>query len=96
MPRESVWLHVDAAYAGVAAMVPGYEWILDGAEEADSLVVNPHKWLFTPFDLSRLLPGHGPRAGRVRVDTGYLKTVEAAPVRNLMDTGIQLGRDSAR
>ena len=52
--RERVWLHVDAAYAGVAAMVPGYEWILDGAERADSLVVNPHKWLFTPFDLSVL------------------------------------------
>ena len=52
--RERVWLHVDAAYAGVAAMVPGYEWILRGAEHADSLVVNPHKWLFTPFDLSVL------------------------------------------
>src|SRR5205814_9422247 len=43
---EGTWLHVDAAYAGVAAMVPGYEWILEGAEQADSLVVNPHKWLF--------------------------------------------------
>jgi aromatic-L-amino-acid decarboxylase len=52
--RHGMWLHVDAAYAGVAAMVPGYEWILDGAGDADSLVVNPHKWLFTPFDLSAL------------------------------------------
>src|SRR4029077_1926969 len=41
--RERIWLHVDAAYAGVAAMVPGYEWILRGAAGADSLVVNPHK-----------------------------------------------------
>ena len=62
---RTIWLHVDAAYAGVAAMVPGYEWILGGAEHADSLVVNPHKWLFTPFDLSRaVLPAHGRAACR--------------------------------
>src|SRR5439155_8362252 len=50
--REGLWLHVDAAYGGVAAMLPSHARILDGAERADSLVVNPHKWLFTPFDLS--------------------------------------------
>ena len=51
--REAgVWLHVDAAYAGVMAMLPAWRHILAGAERADSLVVNPHKWLFTPFDLS--------------------------------------------
>jgi aromatic-L-amino-acid decarboxylase len=55
--REGVWLHVDAAYAGVAAMLPGYESILDGVDSADSLVVNPHKWLFTPFDASVLIAG---------------------------------------
>ena len=91
--RESIWLHVDAAYAGVAAMVPGYEWILSGAEQADSLVVNPHKWLFTPFDLSVL---YCRDMNLVRaafaLTPEYLKTVEAAPVHNLMDTGIQLGR----
>ena len=91
--RESIWLHVDAAYAGVAAMVPGYEWILRGTEQADSLVVNPHKWLFTPFDLSIL---YCRDMNLVRaafaLTPEYLKTVEAAPVRNLMDTGIQLGR----
>ncbi len=91
--RESIWLHVDAAYAGVAAMVPGYEWILRGAEHADSLVVNPHKWLFTPFDLSVLYCRHMDllRAA-FSLTPEYLRTVEAAPVRNLMDTGIQLGR----
>jgi aromatic-L-amino-acid decarboxylase len=91
--RESIWLHVDAAYAGVAAMVPGYEWILRGADVADSLVVNPHKWLFTPFDLSVLYCRHMDllRAA-FALTPEYLKTVEAAPVRNLMDTGIQLGR----
>ena len=50
--RERLWLHVDAAYGGVAAMLPSHAHILDGADRADSLVVNPHKWLFTPFDLS--------------------------------------------
>jgi len=91
--REAIWLHVDAAYAGVAAMVPGYEWILDGAADADSVVVNPHKWLFTPFDLSVLYCRHMDliRAA-FALTPEYLKTIEAAPVRNLMDTGIQLGR----
>jgi len=90
---EGIWLHVDAAYAGVAAMVPGYEWILDGAEHADSLVVNPHKWLFTPFDLSAFYTPHmNVLRAAFALTPEYLKTVEAAPVKNLMDTGIQLGR----
>jgi aromatic-L-amino-acid decarboxylase len=50
--RERLWLHVDGAYAGVAAMLPSHAQILDGVDRADSFVVNPHKWLFTPFDLS--------------------------------------------
>ena len=50
--REHLWLHVDAAYGGVAAMLPSHAHILSGSEKADSLVINPHKWLFTPFDLS--------------------------------------------
>ena len=91
--REQIWLHVDAAYAGVAAMVPGLEWILRGAAAADSLVVNPHKWLFTPFDLSAL---YCRRMDVVRaafsLTPEYLVTSDAATVRNLMDTGVQLGR----
>jgi len=92
--RAGVWLHVDAAYAGVAALVPGCEWVLRGAERADSLVVNPHKWLLTPFDLSVL---YCRRMDVLRqafaLTPEYLKTAEAdAGVRNLMDTGIQLGR----
>jgi aromatic-L-amino-acid decarboxylase len=92
--EQGVWLHVDAAYAGVAAMVPGYEWILRGAERADSIVVNPHKWLFTPFDLSVLYCRRmdGLRQAFSLVPE-YLKTAEGdAGVKNLMDTGIQLGR----
>ncbi|MGZ4289171.1 MAG: pyridoxal phosphate-dependent decarboxylase family protein [Gaiellaceae bacterium] len=48
------WLHVDAAYAGSAAVCPELRWCLDGVERADSVVVNPHKWLFTPMDCSAL------------------------------------------
>jgi aromatic-L-amino-acid decarboxylase len=90
---EKTWLHVDAAYAGVAAIIPERRDILDGCDRADSLVVNPHKWLFTPFDLSAFFSR--------RMDTlreafsltpEYLKTAEAGSVRNLMDTGVQLGR----
>ena len=91
--RERIWLHVDAAYAGVAAMLPGYEWVLRDGNRADSLVVNPHKWLFTPFDLSAF---YCRRMDVIRsafaLTPEYLKTLESAPVRNLMDTGVQLGR----
>ena len=52
--RERVWLHVDAAYAGSAAVCPEFRWAFEGVEWADSLVVNPHKWLFTPVDCSCL------------------------------------------
>ena len=90
---EGLWLHVDAAYAGPAAMVPGYEWVLDGAGRADSLVMNPHKWLFTPFDLSAFYTRRMDvlRAAFSLVPE-YLRTTEAGEVKNLMDTGIQLGR----
>jgi aromatic-L-amino-acid decarboxylase len=88
---ERIWLHVDSAYAGVTAMLPEHADILAGADRADSLVVNPHKWLFTPFDLSAF---YCRRMDVVRqafaLVPDYLMTPDAA--RNLMDTGIQLGR----
>jgi aromatic-L-amino-acid decarboxylase len=91
--RERLWLHVDAAYAGAAALVPGFERTLEGCDRADSLVVNPHKWLFTPFDLSAF---YCRRMDVVRqafsLTPEYLRTAEADRVRNLMDTGVQLGR----
>jgi aromatic-L-amino-acid/L-tryptophan decarboxylase len=52
--KEGVWLHVDAAYAGSAMVCPEFRWAFEGIERADSLVVNPHKWLFTPVDCSAL------------------------------------------
>jgi len=90
---EGAWLHVDAAYAGVTAMIPEYRRILDGCDRADSLVVNPHKWLFTPFDLSAFYCRRMDVLRRAfSLTPEYLRTVEVAPVRNLMDTGVQLGR----
>ena len=86
-----VWLHVDAAYAGVAAMLPEHAHILAGADRADSLVVNPYKWLFTPFDLSAFFCRWMDVVRQAFALTPeYLKTPDAA--RNLMDTGVQLGR----
>ena len=92
--RENVWLHVDAAYAGVTAILPEFRVHFEGWEDADSIVVNPHKWLFTPFDLSAF---YCRRMNLVRqafaVVPDYLMTPEGTRgVRNLMDTGIQLGR----
>ncbi len=91
--REGIWLHVDAAYGGAAALLPSHAHVLAGADRADSLVVNPHKWLFTPFDLSAF---YCRRMDMIRaafsLTPEYLRTAEGASVRNLMDTGIQLGR----
>jgi aromatic-L-amino-acid/L-tryptophan decarboxylase len=90
---ERIWLHIDAAYAGVAAMLPEMRHILKGADRADSLVVNPHKWLFTPLDISAMYCRHMDvvRDAFALVPI-YLQTGEAPAVKNLMDTGIQLGR----
>jgi aromatic-L-amino-acid decarboxylase len=91
--REKCWLHVDAAYAGSATIAPEYRWIWDGvAEYADSIVTNPHKWLFTPIDCSVLYT----RRPEVLRETfslvpEYLKTTDTAEI-NYMDYGIQLGR----
>jgi aromatic-L-amino-acid decarboxylase len=91
--RERLWLHVDAAYGGVAAIVPERRSILAGCDRADSLVVNPHKWLFTPFDLSAF---YCRRMDVLRaafsLTPEYLRTSDPAAVKNLMDTGVQLGR----
>ena len=91
--REGIWLHVDAAYAGVTAMLPERRHLFEGSERADSLVVNPHKWLFTPFDLSVLFCRRmDVLRGAFSLVPEYLRSTEQTGVRNLMDTGVQLGR----
>ena len=91
--EEGIWLHVDAAYAGAAALVPQTHGVLAGCGEADSLVVNPHKWLFVPFDLSAFYCRHMDTVrAAFSLTPDYLQTPEAGAVRNLMDTGVQLGR----
>ena len=91
--QHAMWLHVDAAYAGSAAVVPELRHILKGCERADSLAVNPHKWLFTPFDLSVLYCRHMDLLGRAfSLVPEYLRTPEQAQVRSGSDYGIQLGR----
>jgi aromatic-L-amino-acid decarboxylase len=91
--RYKLWLHVDAAYAGAAAILPEKRWALAGCERADSIVVNPHKWLFVPIDCSAFYCRH-PRVLRQAFSLvpEYLRTPEEDRVRNFMDYGIQLGR----
>src|SRR2546426_4896195 len=91
--KHTLWLHVDAAYAGSAAVVPELRYILNGCERADSLAVNPHKWLFTPFDLSVLYCRHMNLLRRAfSLVPEYLRTPEQEKVRSGSDYGIQLGR----
>lgn len=89
---EDLWLHVDAAYGGPAAVVPELRTHFRGWERADTVVVNPHKWLFTPVDCSALYfrrPELMRRAFSLTPE--YLRTAEEE-VRNLMDYGVALGR----
>ncbi|MBW3533970.1 MAG: amino acid decarboxylase [Gemmatimonadetes bacterium] len=91
--EHGCWLHVDAAYAGPAAMVPELAHHFAGWEEADSIVVNPHKWLFTPIDCSVLYTRRPDvLRGAFSLTPEYLRTAEQGEARNLMDYGVALGR----
>ncbi len=91
--RHNLWLHVDAAYAGTAALLPEKRAILDGVELADSLVFNPHKWMFTNFDCSAYFVRDPATLVRTfEIHPEYLKTGHDAEVKNYRDWGIQLGR----
>ncbi|MEJ7848738.1 MAG: pyridoxal-dependent decarboxylase [Pyrinomonadaceae bacterium] len=91
--KYNLWLHVDTAYAGATAIIPEYQHHFKGWERADSIVVNPHKWLFTPFDLSILYcKDLSVLKDAFSLVPEYLKTNEESTVKNGMDYGIQLGR----
>jgi aromatic-L-amino-acid/L-tryptophan decarboxylase len=92
--REGLWLHVDAAYAGSVAIIPERRGAFAGWERAQSLVVNPHKWLFTPLDASLFLTRHmGTLRDAFSVAPEYLRTLDRhAPVRDYNEYTPQLGR----
>jgi len=93
--RYKLWFHVDAAYAGSAALLEKHRYILDGAAQADSLVMNPHKWLFTPVDLSILYtrrPEVMRRMLSLEEAPPYLQAAEQDRAVNLADYSLALGR----
>ncbi|MEA2712708.1 MAG: aromatic-L-amino-acid/L-tryptophan decarboxylase [Gemmatimonadales bacterium] len=91
--RHEVWLHVDAAYAGAAAIVPELRHRFDGVEHADSFVFNPHKWLLVNFDCSAYFVRDQETLVRtLQVTPEYLRTDQDRDVVNFRDWGIQLGR----
>ncbi|MGZ8392960.1 MAG: pyridoxal phosphate-dependent decarboxylase family protein [Gemmatimonadales bacterium] len=91
--RHGVWLHVDAAYAGTAAIVPELRHVLDGVEQADSFVFNPHKWMLVNFDCSAYFVRDRDALLRTfTVTPEYLRTAQDKEVVNFRDWGIQLGR----
>jgi aromatic-L-amino-acid decarboxylase len=91
--RHGLWLHLDAAMAGSAMVLPECRWMWDGVEQADSLVVNPHKWLGAAFDCSVYFvrePAHLIRV--MSTNPSYLQTSADGVVKNLRDWGLPLGR----
>ena len=90
--RHGLWLHVDAAYAGAAAIAPEFQHILKGCERADSFVTNPHKWLFTPVDLSALYTRRPEIFRRAfSLVPEFLRTADDPRAVNYMDYGVPLG-----
>jgi aromatic-L-amino-acid decarboxylase len=91
--RRGVWLHVDAAYAGSAALLPEMRWAFEGCERADSFVMNPHKWLLTPMDCSVFYTRRPEILRRAfSLVPEYLQTAADPRAINLMDYGVPLGR----
>ncbi|MFX0123345.1 MAG: pyridoxal phosphate-dependent decarboxylase family protein [Candidatus Hodarchaeota archaeon] len=90
--KHKIWLHVDAALAGTALLLPEYRWMIEGIEHADTFVFNPHKWMFTNFDCSAYFIQDPEALVRTfEILPEYLKT-RAEGVKNFRDWGLQLGR----
>lgn len=91
--RYGIWLHVDAAFAGTAAILPEMKWMLEGAEYMDSFVFNPHKWMLVNFDCSAYFVRDPSLLRRTfEIHPEYLRTGVDEEVKNYRDWGIQLGR----
>jgi aromatic-L-amino-acid/L-tryptophan decarboxylase len=91
--RYGIWLHVDAAFAGSALILPEYRWMIKGAEYADSFVFNPHKWLFTNFDCSAFFVKDKYSLIRtLQVLPEYLRTGNQGKVNDYCDWSVPLGR----
>ena len=91
--KYGIWLHVDAAYAGTALLLPEYRWMIKGIEQADSFVFNPHKWMFTNFDCSVYLVKNAELLIKTfEILPEYLKTKTRGAVNDYRDWGVPLGR----
>ncbi len=91
--KYTIWLHVDAALAGTALILPEFRWMNDGLEEADSFVFNPHKWMLTNFDCTAYYVKDKDTLLRTfSILPEYLKTQQQGLVNDYRDWGIPLGR----
>lgn len=91
--KYNFWLHVDAAYLGTALILPEYRWMVEGIEEADTFVFNPHKWMFTNFDCSAyFIKDRNALLNTFEIIPEYLKTRSDNVANNYCDWGIPLGR----
>jgi aromatic-L-amino-acid decarboxylase len=89
----NVWLHVDAAMAGTALILPEFQWMLDGKEYIDSFVFNPHKWMFTNFDCTAYFVKDASSLIKTfEILPEYLKTRTRGQVNDYRDWGVPLGR----
>jgi aromatic-L-amino-acid decarboxylase len=91
--RYGAWLHIDAAFAGSALILPEYRWMIKGVELADSFVFNPHKWLFTNFDCSAyFVKDEHTLMQAMQIVPEYLRTDKQGRVKDFCDWGVPLGR----
>ncbi|MCX6372319.1 MAG: aminotransferase class V-fold PLP-dependent enzyme [Actinobacteria bacterium] len=91
--ERGIWLHVDGAYGGAALLSPRTRRLFDGIEHADSFIVNPHKWLYAPFDCAAVLYRDGGRARRALTqEADYLDAISDDVVGNPSDLAVHLTR----
>ncbi len=91
--KYDLWLHVDAAFAGTALILPEFRWMIEGIEQVDTFVFNPHKWMFTNFDCTAyFVKDKDALLQTFSILPEYLKTASTGKVNDYRDWGIPLGR----